>query len=219
MVSSGATGRSKDADALRSQLSRRAVFVLLMTGVAALTAIGVAYRDRDTRFARTVQLMVHPAPATRSGDVANAMRVLDASGPFMGTLAGTLDDNNLVAAAQARAGTRGAGLAIHASRLAPSDVIAWTAVGYDRVAIDAISAEFPKVAEEYVSSTYPGFATEWLGSFPSRERSFPPHPASIVLASAFGAAAACALVAADARKNRMRAARVPRRPVEVLRPR
>jgi hypothetical protein len=201
MVSSGAVGGG--GDAFRSHLSHRARFIGVIGAVAVLTTFAVAVRDdRDAPVKTTVQLMVHPDSGARARDVPNAVRVLDAAGPFVGTVAGVFDNGALLSNAAARAGASADGLSVGARVLGGSDVIEWTVAGHDRATVAAIGAEFPRVAHDYVSRTYPGFAIDVLSSDTATARTAPLRAAPAALALLFASAIALALIVTEFRATR-----------------
>src|SRR5262249_41013513 len=119
-------------DAFVAHLRRRWWVVALQALLAALVVIAVSAVTTKTSSSYTAEFLMHPAPGTPTGDVANLAQELDASGPVVQTVLRVLSTPGMVtrAAQQANIGNTG-GYSLSASVSPGTTVFDATITGPD----------------------------------------------------------------------------------------
>jgi hypothetical protein len=175
-------------DAFVAHLKRRWWVVALQAALAAAVVAVVAAATTKTSYSYTAEFVMHPAPSTPTGEVANLSQQLDASGPVVQTVLRVISTPGMVARAaqQARVGDT-VPYSLSASVSPGTTVFDATITGPDAQTVQKLGDGLEHVAPQYVAANYHGYSFDLLGNNLGKQHGFPPRTDIVLLALLLGA--------------------------------
>jgi capsular polysaccharide biosynthesis protein len=175
-------------DAFVAHLRRRWWVVALQALLAVVVVIVVSAVTTKASYSFTAQFVMHPAPATPTGDVANLAQELDASGPIVQTVLRVLSTPGMVSRAAQEANISDTGpYSLSASVSPGTTVFDATITGPDSPTVKKLGDALEQVAPTYVAAAYRGYSFDLLGNNTGKQKGFPPRTDIVLLALLLGA--------------------------------